>query len=147
MTPYDHHQWGVIQSVFGAIVAIVFGFIYLTAGRTIGPAVVFFAALVVSLIAFARLDTRVDGDGITWSFTFGIPGGHVDFANLANARVTQTNLLEGWGIHWTIWHGWLWNVQGFQAVELECRDGRDVTIGTDDPQGLLQAIERFRTDG
>jgi len=41
-------------------------------------------------------------------------------------------------------HGWLWNVWGFRAVKFVLRNGRRVTLGTDDPQGLLTAIQRFR---
>jgi hypothetical protein len=59
---------------------------------------------------------------------------------------TELNLLErgSAGLHWTIWHGWLWNVAGAEALELFLSDGSRITIGTDDPQGLLDAIERFR---
>jgi hypothetical protein len=84
------------------------------------------------------------GDVLRACRRFGVPGGHVSFADLDHAEITRTNLFEGWGIHWTLWHGWLWNVSGFRAVELFYRGGRRVTLGTDDPQGLFDAIERFR---
>lgn len=93
---------------------------------------------------FARLTTRVDRTGISWSFTFGIPARHIAFAELERAELTTTSIFEGWGIHWTARHGWLWNVWGFRAVELFLRNGRRVTLGTDDPHGLAAAIERFR---
>jgi hypothetical protein len=45
----------------------------------------------------------------------------------------------GWGIRLTP-HGWLFNVGGLDAVELELASGRKFRIGTDEPQGLLNAI-------
>jgi hypothetical protein len=106
-------------------------------------------ALVIVIIGavgavFTRLTIRVDADAVTWHFGWGWPSSAISMREIERAEVTQTNLLEGWGIHWTIWHGWLWNVGGFQAVEIFKRNGSGVTLGSDDPQGLFQAIERFR---
>jgi hypothetical protein len=106
-------------------------------------------ALVIVIIGavgavFTRLTIRVDADAVTWHFGWGWPSSAISMREIERAEVTQTNLLEGWGIHWTIWHGWLWNAGGFQAVEIFKRNGSGVTLGSDDPQGLFQAIERFR---
>jgi hypothetical protein len=140
MQAYEHRQWAPLNALLLLAVAVVAA----CAGAQNVP--VHLVALVVILIgiAFSRLTTRVDQEAISWSFTFGAPGGRLAFADLDRAEVTRTNLFEGFGIHWTLWHGWLWNVWGFRAVELFRRDGRRVTIGTDDPQSLLAAIERFR---
>ena len=40
--------------------------------------------------------------------------------------------------------GWQYNVSGRRAVELELPGGRTFTIGTDEPEALLAAIERAR---
>jgi hypothetical protein len=93
---------------------------------------------------FTRLTIRVDADAVTWHFGWGWPSSAISMSEVDRAEITRTNLYEGWGIHWTIWHGWLWNAGGFQAVEIFKRNGSGVTLGTDDPQGLFQAIERFR---
>jgi hypothetical protein len=93
---------------------------------------------------FTRLTIRADADAVTWYFGWGFPGSAIPTNQIERAEVTKTNLFEGWGIHWTIWHGWVWNASGFQAVEIFKTDGGKLTLGTDDPQGLFQAIERFR---
>jgi hypothetical protein len=46
----------------------------------------------------------------------------------------------GWGIHLTP-SGWLYNVSGFWAVELQMKNGKKYRIGTDDPEGLVQVIQ------
>ena len=111
-----------------------------------GPyeALVLPALLVVMAIAFTTLTTRVDATGVSWAFTLGWPSLHVAFSDIDAVEVTTTNFWEGWGIHWTIWHGWLWNVAGYGAVMIHTRGGARITIGTDDPQGLYEAIARFR---
>ncbi|MGC2130442.1 MAG: hypothetical protein WA629_10120, partial [Candidatus Aquilonibacter sp.] len=94
----------------------------------------------------SMLITQVDASGVVWSFTWGWPGGRIPFDRIARAEQAKLNLMElgSAGFHWTIWHGWLWNVGGVDAVEIFTTDGARVTLGTDDPQGLLGAIERFR---
>ena len=142
MQAYEHRQWAPLSLL--PVLAIAAALVYAGVGAQEGPVYVFALVVLVIGIGFARLTTRVDRNGIAWSFTLGAPAGHLAFADLDRAEITRTNFLEGFGIHWTIWHGWLWNVWGFRAVQLVRRDGRRVTIGTDDPQGLLAAIERLR---
>jgi hypothetical protein len=46
------------------------------------------------------------------------------------------------GIHLTP-YGWLYNFSGLDAVAITLRNGRKFELGTDDPQGLVDAIRRF----
>jgi hypothetical protein len=108
------------------------------------PVVVAVVPLLLVGAIFTQLTIAVDARAVRWHFGWGWPGGSIALADIARAEITRTNLAESWGIHWTIWHGWLWNVSGFQAVEIFKTNGGGVTLGTDDPQGLADAIERFR---
>jgi hypothetical protein len=47
----------------------------------------------------------------------------------------------GWGIRW-IGRGWLWNVSGLRAVELELRDGRRFRVGSNRPERLAEALRQ-----
>jgi hypothetical protein len=148
---YEHRQpmarW--ISMLLGAIVvveAVVAAFVY-----QISSAAAWVDAggvvLVLALwLALRTLVTRVDANGVSWHFAFGWPGGHTPFTRISRIERTELNALEvgGAGMHWTIWHGWLWSVGGAEAVELFLSNGSRVTLGTDDPQGLFEAIERFR---
>ena len=53
----------------------------------------------------------------------------------------QNTWYHGWGIHW-VGSGWVYNVSGWEAVEIVMRNGRRHRIGTDDPNGLAQAIRQ-----
>jgi hypothetical protein len=108
------------------------------------PAAVVIVPVLLLGAIFTRLTIAVDATAVRWHFGWGWPGGAIAIGDIARAEITQTNLAESWGIHWTIWHGWLWNAAGFQAVQIFKTNGGGVTLGTDDPQGLAEAIERFR---
>lgn len=139
MPTYEHRQFspGIL------LVLAVVGYALYRTGFS-GPdttAHLTAAAVVAAMcVGFIQLSTRVDARGVSWSFTVGAPGGRIAFEDIADAQMTTTRFWEGWGIHWTWIHGWLWNVAGFQGVLIRKRDGRMVTLGTDDPQGLYDAI-------
>jgi hypothetical protein len=146
--PYERTQHAVWMWIVLAIpVAVVLAAWTTNPVPAMGIPAAVALALPLSVGAiFTRLTIRVDGDAVTWYFGWGWPGGSIAMGSIDRAEVTQTNLFEGFGIHWTIWHGWLWNASGFQAVEIFKTNGGGVTLGTDDPQGLAEAIERFRKD-
>ncbi len=51
----------------------------------------------------------------------------------------------GWGIRY-IGRGWMWNVSGLRAVELQFRDGSVFRVGSDVPEELSQVIEARRVN-
>lgn len=137
MIVYEHNQWGAIPIAVAVVILLLAGAVFDVSQQPFG---LIMLLAVAALIAFARLVTRVDETGVSWAFTAGMPRGHIDFADIYRVERVQTNLFEGWGIHWTWWHGWVWNVSGFEAVEFFLKDGRRVTLGTNDPQGLYGAV-------
>lgn len=135
MPTYEHRQ----LSPWLFLVVALIGFALLRYGS--GPAhLIAFAVAVAICATFIQLATRVDPRGLSWAFTLGVPGGAIPFADIADVQITRTYWWEGFGIHWTFFHGWLWNVSGYQGVMIRKRDGRVITLGTDDPQGLCDAI-------
>ena len=51
----------------------------------------------------------------------------------------RNSWIHGWGIHRTP-HGWLYNVSGWEAVEIALTSGKRFRLGTDEPQQLTQAL-------
>ncbi len=145
MTPYEHAQSATWMYVIpGIITAVAFWGLFQGEAMPAGFLLAIALLIVFATVDFSALTIRVDDSGVHWRFALGWPSGSLGFEEVQTWQITRTNLLEGWGIHWTIWHGWLWNVWGFQAVEITKPSGARVTLGTDDPQGLREAIERFR---
>ncbi len=137
MSAYEHNQWGAIPIVV-AVVIFLFAGAVVDVSQQPAAAVLLIAAGV--LIAFARLATRVDETGVSWAFTAGVPRGYIGFNEIYRMERVRTSLIEGWGIHWTWWHGWLWNVGGFDAVQFLLKNGKSITLGTNDAEGLYKAV-------
>jgi hypothetical protein len=55
-------------------------------------------------------------------------------------RVVKNPWYYGWGIRFTP-RGWLFNVSGFSALELQMKSGKLYRIGTDDAEGLAKAVD------
>ncbi len=144
MERYEHQQHSTWM--YWIAIAVLGMFVLLSRADPAAGLGLAIASIVVaaSIAIFSLLTTRVDADAVSWFFGWGWPAGSIPLADIQSVEGTETNLVEGWGIHWTIWHGWLWNVGGFQAVEMIKRDGSRITLGTDDPQGLYDAIVAHR---
>lgn len=141
MGAYEHRQsaqWLVLIATIVAVASAMGAFMSGTYGL-FGVSALF---LLIGL-NFSTLTTCVGQTGVSWAYTLGWPAAEIAFDDIEKIEITTTNFwLEGYGIHWTIWHGWLWNVSGYGAVMIHRRRGGRVTIGTDDPQGLYEAIAR-----
>jgi hypothetical protein len=72
-------------------------------------------------------------------------GRRFELHTIAAASAVKTSWLAGWGIRLTP-QGWLYNAWGRGAVRLQFAGGRRFTIGTDEPEALLAAIERAREE-
>ena len=59
---------------------------------------------------------------------------------MVSSRAVRNPFYYGWGTRLTP-HGWLYNVSGFDAVEVEFKTGKKVRIGTDESQTLDAAIQ------
>jgi hypothetical protein len=95
------------------------------------------ALLTMQLFA---LKTRVDERGVSWNFGLSLPIGEIPFDEITDVQMTQTGMLEGFGIHWTPRLGWLWKVSGRDAVMIRKKNGGIITLGSDDAAGLYAAI-------
>jgi hypothetical protein len=75
-----------------------------------------------------------------WFFGVSGIGRRVPISEIVSIRPIKTNILEGWGIHLT-WHGWVWNVSGFNAVQIVLRSGTRFAVGTPEPQAVIDAVQ------
>ncbi len=65
----------------------------------------------------------------------------VAYARLRAVTPERSTLLDGWGIHYSVGRGWIWNLWGFDCVALDLKDGGRVRIGTDDVEGLATFLQ------
>jgi len=101
-----------------------------------------FAAAIMGgdLVLFHSLSVRVSENDIVLTFGVGLIGKSFVVSDIQSAAIVRNRWYYGWGIK-RIPGGWVYNVSGFDAVEIQLNDGRNYRIGTDEPEKLHAAIE------
>ena len=89
-----------------------------------------------------KLIVEVKEDGIHIRF-FPLHSRTIPFKNLRSYEVRQYRpILDygGWGIRWGPGKGWAYNVSGDRGVQLELSNGKQLLIGSQNPEKLAQMI-------
>jgi hypothetical protein len=93
------------------------------------------------LTLFYALTIEIQDNIITCRFGIGLIQKRISLSEIETVKAVQNPWYAGWGIRWIPGQYWLWNVSGFEAVELYMKDGKKFRIGTDEPEALVRAIE------
>ena len=62
------------------------------------------------------------------------------YADIEKVEVGRTRILDGWGIHYSIRGGWVWNLWARDCVVVHLKKGT-LRIGTDDAENLARFLE------
>ena len=146
MTHYRHTQFGTLTvASVGAAIALLLVISATTEWHPISISVL--VILVIALALFYSLTVEVDHRRVRCFFGLGLIRREIPLSEISSARPVRNHWYYGWGIRLTP-GGWMWNVSGLDAVELEMVQGKRFRIGTDRPDELVRAIEvaRRRTD-
>ena len=136
---YKHTQIGYVMFLMvGTGLYLLLNFFYLHGFHIVFVAV--FVLLAVCLILFAALRVEVDDREVSVRFGIGIIRRKFAVGEIESVAIVRNSWYYGWGIRKTP-DGWLYNVSGLIAAELRMRNGKRVRIGTNDPMGLLNAVE------
>ena len=151
MNLYKHTQIGYLMLVVTLVVLVLFAWTYITA-RAEPPSVdsgtnllvtSIMALILFILASFATLTVTIDKNYIGIKFGYGIFRKKFPLNEIASAISVKNHWYYGWGIRLWLWPKmWIYNVSGFDAIEIITRSGRIYRIGTDDPSGLETAIKR-----
>lgn len=63
------------------------------------------------------------------------------YSDIESSRVTHTTLLDGFGIHYSLRGGWVWNIWGYPCVHLKLKKGQ-IWLGSNEPEKLQAWIEK-----
>ena len=92
---------------------------------------------------FRHLNVRDGGDRLIISFgPLPLFRRSITYDRLVSAEPTKTTWAEGWGIHMHRKGGWTWNIWGFDCVHIRMQNGRQLHLGTDDPQALTAFLQK-----
>jgi hypothetical protein len=142
---YKHTQIGylIIGGLFGIAIFLAITGIVAPAGRDgVLISAIIEVILLICAIVFSKLTIKIDGESLEASFATGLIRKKVRLAEIAEFEPVRISWWHGWGIHLTP-YGWLYNVSGLDAVAITLRNGRKFALGTDDIDGLVNAIRRF----
>jgi len=65
----------------------------------------------------------------------------VRYDEIENVEIGRTLFLDGWGIHYSIRGGWVWNLWGRDCVVVHWKHGGVLRIGTDDAENLAGFLQ------
>ncbi|KKT82285.1 MAG: hypothetical protein A3B07_02310 [Candidatus Yonathbacteria bacterium RIFCSPLOWO2_01_FULL_43_27] len=151
MTSYRHTQIGYLILVVTLAVLALFAWVYITA-RAEPPSyysgtnflVTAIMVLIVSTLAsFTTLTTSIDNSYLQIKFGYGIFKKKFLLSEIVSTKQVKNHWYYGWGIRLWLWPKmWIYNVSGFDAVEINMKNGNVYRIGTDEPERLEVAIKR-----
>ena len=143
MSNYKHTQFGTLMVILFALVIPPTLALLILAPETrliTGPVL---AVLVVVALLFCTLTIEVTADTIVAAFSLGVISKTIRVTDIKDARLVRNKWWYGWGVRF-VPGGWMFNVSGLDAVELEIDGAWNFRIGTDEPERLLAAIQDAR---
>lgn len=135
---YRHTQMGWIVVVVLLMALLGTGLAVTAADGSFG-AVAPLALLLVVAALFVSLTVEVDEEALRLRFGVGLVRRTIRLADIASWRRVRNPWYYGWGVR-NYGRGLLYNVAGFDAVEVHLRSGFQLRVGTNDADGLCAAL-------
>src|SRR3989344_4083 len=149
MASYKHTQIGYLILFVTLAVLVLFAWLQITA-RAETPsydsgtnfAITAIMALILFILAsFSTLTVIVDRKFLNIRFGWGIFRKKFPLSEITSATAVKNHWYYGWGIRIWFWpYMLIYNVSGFDAVEIVMKDGKIYRIGTDVPSELESAL-------
>ncbi len=139
---YEHTQPGYVTlGAMGGAALVMVG----TALRTAAAAKFLPGVLILGAASavFSSLTIMVTDEELLARFGPGVTVKRVKLADIESVEPVRNPWYYGWGIRLTL-RGMLYNVSGFDAVEVRMRTGGSFRLGTDEPDRLIRAIEEAK---
>ena len=131
-------SWVVL---FGVLVVVMLALGQKEAAILLGVVTVGLALILgIVLVLCHSLTVRVSRSEIALSFGVGLIRKQFPIGDISGASIVQNRWYNGFGIR-KIRGGWLYNVSGFDAIEIQLKNERKYRIGTNQPKELLAAVE------
>ncbi len=137
MKRYSHNQIGylMILTIVGAIFIIALSAIQSSETALLGLILVMIAVLTL----FYSLTVSIDDEKLEVKFGLGIIRKSFPIKMIISCRAVKNPWYYGWGIRY-IPGGWLFNVSGYDAIEIIMNNKKRYRIGTDDSEELEKII-------
>jgi CTP:phosphocholine cytidylyltransferase-like protein len=137
---YKHTQIGNLVIATLVLLILYFGFILTQAGfdQTI---LIIMALILLLLASFSTLTVEIDNQNLKIKFGYGIFKKSFILSKIVSVKSVRNHWYYGWGIRYWFWPKMrIFNISGFDAVEIKMVDNKIYRIGTDEPKKLEQVI-------
>jgi len=151
MTSYKHTQIGYLMLVVTLATLVLFAWVQITAraelpsyysGTNFAVSAVMVLILFI-LASFTTLTVSINESYLRIKFSYGFLSRKFSLNQIASVRTVKNHWYYGWGARIWFWpYMWIYNISGFEAVEIILKNGRVYRIGTDVPQELEMAIKK-----
>jgi hypothetical protein len=118
------------------IIYFTFMFIYLERNIALLYALIIYFLII---ILFSTLTTSVNDNELEIKFGIGIIHKSFLINEIETLKKIKTKWYDGWGIRLTP-AGWLYNISGFDAIEIKMKNGKIHKIGTNEIDKFENAI-------
>jgi hypothetical protein len=142
MPQYRHTQVG--WQVYAVIIPVALVLMYGLVARDPQVFLVLLAIMAAAFACFGWLTVDINARRVLITFGIGLVRRTLSLDTIRGFAPVRNPWYYGWGIRFTP-HGILYNVSGFQAVEILLDDGRRVRVGTDEPAALVRALQAATT--
>lgn len=142
---YRHTQPGTLMLLCSVVAGLGGAMLAWRAGQWPAAPVLIVMAIAIAFL-FSSLTVEVGEGELRWYFGPGLWSYRVPLADIKDVGIVRNHWWNGWGIRMAPGFR-LYNVSGLDAVELHVGPNDVRRIGTDDPQGLAQALKAQHAGG
>ena len=139
--PYRHTQLGTVILVVCLVIAALGAAMMWQKAHT--PMIFMLVILAAVAAVFHSLTVEISQSELRWHFGPGLWSYRLALDEISDVAVVRNHWWNGWGIRMASGFR-LYNVSGLDAVELRLKSNEVRRIGTDDPQGLAEALRSRR---
>jgi len=139
-----YKQFGTFSVILLLPLLLIFLGLFIKSGFSTDPVSIIQLFLVVTFLIyfliFYQLTIRISNDSISFSLGIGLVGKTYKFSEIKSCKPVTNSALNGIGIR-MLSNGWLYNVTGLKAIELQFNNRKSVVrIGTNKPEEIANLI-------
>ncbi|MAG78201.1 hypothetical protein CL616_02425 [archaeon] len=139
---YKHTQKGNL--IIFVIIALIIYFSFIASITDYNTIIIITITIVILILAsFSTLTVSIDHEYLRIKFGYGIFKKKFKLKDISYAKAVKHHWYQGWGIRLWFWPPMtIYNVSGFDLIEIRMKKGRRIRIGTDEPKALEQALKQ-----
>ena len=139
---YDHTQKAPWYLLLFAFAALFFTVAWVTRAEPFAPTFLVVVGLVMAMLGYSFQHLTVCDEGDRLAIGFGpLPlfKRRISYDEMTGVELGRTTMMNGWGILWSPWAGWVWSISAGRCVVIRRPQGV-IRVGTDDAERLAEFL-------